>query len=59
MISRQRPIQYDHALGQFIPKIDVIEVPHRKPRELNPAGSVMCFERFPDEIDRAHIVIGL
>src|SRR5712692_5243321 len=59
MTRRQQSIQGTNALGEFLAQIDGIEVPHRKPRELNPAGLVMCFERFPDEIDRTHIVVRL
>ena len=59
MAGSQELIQRTNALGEFLLKINGIEIPHGKPQELDTGGSVVGFERFPSEINGAHIFVRL
>lgn len=59
MAGREEMIQRTNALGEFLPQVNGIEIPHGKPQELNAGGPIVGFERFPSEIDGAHILVRL
>ena len=59
MVGREQLFQGANALGEFLPQVNGIEIPHGNPQEFNTAGSVVGFERLPIEIDGAHIIIRL
>ncbi len=59
MAGREELIQRTNALGQFLLQVNGIEIPHGNPQELNIEGCIVGFERFPSEIDGAHILIRL
>ena len=59
MACRQQPIQSANAIGEFLAKINGIEIPYRNTAELNPAGRVVSLQRFPSHIDRTHVLVHL
>ena len=59
MTSREELIQGTDAPGKFLSQVNRIKIPHGNSQELNAAGCVVGFKRFPSEIDGAHIVIRL